>query len=142
MAKKITDEQPRVYFDCAKCPAFCCAVYERVEVHAKDLKRLARHFGVTVATAARRYTKMNGEERVLRRKPDPILGESCQFLDRATRRCTIYTARPDTCRNYPNRVRCAYFDLLQFERRQQQDQPNVIPLIKLTFPPVQGEANQ
>ncbi len=134
MAKKITDDQPRVYFDCAKCPAFCCAVYERVAVHTKDIKRLAKHFGVTVETAIKRYTRMNGDERVLRRKPDPVLGEACQFLDAQTRRCTIYHARPDTCRNYPNRVRCAYFDLLQFERRQQQDQPNVLPLIQLTFP--------
>ena len=136
--KKITDEQPRVYFDCAKCPAFCCAVYERVAVAPKDIKRLARHFGVTVETAIKRYTRMNGEERVLRRKRDPLLGEACQFLDPATRRCTIYQARPDTCRNYPGRVRCAYYDLLQFERRQQADQPNVVPVIQLTFPKEKG----
>ena len=139
MTKKITDDQPRIYFDCSKCPAFCCAVYERVAVTMRDVKRLAKHFGVTAEVAAKRYTKMNGDERVLRRKPDPIFGEACQFLDRETRRCTIYHARPETCRNYPKRSRCAYYDLLQFERRQQADQPNVIPLIQLTFPEVNEE---
>ena len=47
MGKKITDEQPRVYFDCSKCPAYCCSVYERVQVSKRDLNRLARHFGLT-----------------------------------------------------------------------------------------------
>lgn len=135
MAKKtITDDQPRVYYDCAKCPAYCCAVYERVQVTRRDLQRLARHFGVTVEQAIRRYTRMNGDERVLRRTEDHLLGEACMFLDRQTRRCTIYHARPEVCRNYPEKRRCAYYDLLQFERRQQQDNPNVIPVVHLTFP--------
>ena len=132
MPEKIADKLPRVYYDCSKCPAFCCAIYERVSVTPRDMRRLAKHFRVTVETAIKRYTKMNGDERVLRRKPDPIFGEACQFLDPETRRCTIYHVRPDTCRNYPKRSRCAYYDLLQFERRQQQDQ-NVIPLVQLTF---------
>ncbi|MCK5516299.1 MAG: YkgJ family cysteine cluster protein, partial [Desulfobulbaceae bacterium] len=25
----------------------------------------------------------------------------CLYLDQKTRRCTIYTKRPDTCRNHP-----------------------------------------
>ena len=47
----IKDEQPRVFFNCSKCPAFCCSVYERVEVTKRDLNRLARHFGVTPEVA-------------------------------------------------------------------------------------------
>ncbi|HEV7375804.1 MAG TPA: hypothetical protein VGN95_13875, partial [Pyrinomonadaceae bacterium] len=70
--KKITDEQPRIYFDCSKCPAFCCSVYERVAVNKRDINRLAKHFGVSVETATRRYTKMHSGERVLRRKKDVI----------------------------------------------------------------------
>ena len=91
MAKQtITDDQPRVYFDCSKCPGYCCSIYERVQVTKRDINRLAKHFGVSYETAYRRYTKNWEKERVLKRTPDPVLGESCQFLDpvNATARST------------------------------------------------------
>ena len=132
MAKKITDEQPRVYFDCSKCPAFCCSVYERVPVNKRDITRLAKHFGVSFETAQRRYTKMTNGERVLRRTGDEIFEETCVFLNQETRGCSVYHARPGVCREYPDRSRCAYYDLMQFERRHQDD-PNVVPLIQISF---------
>jgi Fe-S-cluster containining protein len=134
MGKKITDEQPRVYFDCSKCPAFCCSIYERVQVSKRDLNRLARYFSVTPEQAEKRYTKIDRSsgERVLRRKKDVIFEQACMFLDRETRGCTIYHARPGVCREYPDRTRCAYYDLLRFERIQQDDE-NVLPLIQITF---------
>ena len=132
MSRKITDEQPRVYFDCSKCPAYCCSIYERVAVTRRDVNRLAKYFGVSFETATKRYTKMNSGERVLRRKKDQIFGQACQFLDLETRGCTIYHGRPAVCREYPARTRCSYYDLLQFERRQQDD-PNVLPLVQITF---------
>ena len=132
MTKKVTDDQPRVYFDCSKCPAFCCAIYERVQVTKRDLNRLAKHFGVTVEVAAKRYTTMNTNERVLRRTKDPLFGEACQFLDPVTRGCTIYHARPAVCREYPARSRCSYYDVLQFERGQQDD-PKVLPIVQISF---------
>ena len=130
--KKVTDEQPRVYFDCSKCPAYCCSIYERVAVGKRDLNRLAKYFGVSVETAEKRYTKMHSGERVLRRKKDVIFAESCMFLNQETRGCGIYHARPAVCREYPARTRCSYYDLLQFERNQQDDQ-NVLPLVQITF---------
>jgi Fe-S-cluster containining protein len=141
MTKKITDEQPRVYFDCSKCPAFCCAIYERVQVTKRDINRLAKYFGLTVESATERYTKMYSGERVLRRKKDPIFGQACQFLDHETRGCTIYHARPAVCREYPDRTRCAYYDLLQFER-EQQDDINVLPLVQITFRKVEKKVVQ
>lgn len=138
MTKKITDEQPRVYFDCNKCPAFCCSIYERVQVTKRDLNRLARYFNVTVETAMKRYTKMRGDERILRRKKDTIFPETCMFLNQETRGCGIYHARPAVCREYPDRKRCVYYDVLQFERRQQDD-PDVLPLVQITFREVKKE---
>lgn len=132
MAKKITDEQPRVHFDCSKCPAFCCTVYERVAVKKRDVTRLAKHFGVSYETAERRYTKLWEGERVLRRTADEIFHETCIFLNQETRGCSVYHARPGVCREYPDRTRCAYYDLMQYERRHQND-PNVVPLIQLSF---------
>jgi predicted transcriptional regulator len=66
MAKQtVTDDQPRVYFDCAKCPGYCCAIYERVQVTKRDINRLAKHFGVSYDVAYRRYTTNWKKERVL-----------------------------------------------------------------------------
>jgi uncharacterized protein len=119
-------------YDCAKCPAYCCSIYERVQVRSADLRRLAKHFGVTVETAIKRYTTTYKRERILRRKQDPIFGQACKFLDPQTRRCTIYEARPAVCRAFPDRPRCAYYDLIEFEREIQRDQ-DVIPVVKITF---------
>lgn len=130
--KTVKDSQPRVRFDCSKCPAFCCSVYERVQTNRWDVRRLARHFGVPYETAERRYTKIVDGERVLRRVADKVLGEACMFLDQDTRRCTIYHARPGTCRAYPETTRCAYYDLMTFERRQQGDD-TVVPVVRITF---------
>lgn len=126
-------------FDCSTCPAYCCSIYERVQVTPRDIKRLARHFGVSYEVAVDRYTRLFGKERILRRKADPIFGKACGFLDGNTRRCTIYNARPLVCRQFPTTTRCAYYDLLQFER-DQQDDPDVLPLVKITFKSRNGKA--
>ena len=119
-------------YDCSNCPAYCCSVYERVQVTPRDIRRLAKHFGVTPEIAIQRYTKLYGKEKILRRKADPILGQSCAFLNLETRQCTVYDARPRVCRKFPDTSRCAYYDLLKFERRQQRDQ-DALPLVKITF---------
>jgi Fe-S-cluster containining protein len=123
-----------LHYDCQKCPAYCCSIYGRVEVKNSDLKRLARHFGVTEKEAERRFTKVVDDERVLRRKKDALLGEVCRFLDPKTRGCTIYDGRPKICREYPGKSRCAYYDVLEFERETQGD-PDVLPLFQITFRP-------
>ena len=132
MGITVTDHSTRSYFNCEKCPAYCCSIYERVQVTKRDLKRLAKHFGVTVETATLRFTKRWQKEQVLRRKKDPIFGKACHFLNPETRKCTIYHARPAVCREFPITARCAYYDLIEFER-EQQDDPDVIPLVKITF---------
>jgi Fe-S-cluster containining protein len=135
MVKTIKDDQPRTYFDCDKCPAFCCSIYERVQVTKRDITRLAKHFGVSFETARRRFTKQWEDERVLKKVEDKLFPETCMFLDQDKRGCTIYHARPNVCREYPDRARCVYYDVLQFERRQQADD-TVLPLVQITFPEV------
>src|SRR6266849_6320714 len=125
-------QAPRSYYNCSKCPAYCCSVYERVQVTKRDMKQLANYFGVDFETAVQRFTKTYNGERILRQKADPIFGKACRFLDPKTRACTIYDARPGVCREFPNRARCAYYDLLQFERSQQGDE-TVVPLVQITF---------
>jgi Fe-S-cluster containining protein len=120
------------YYNCSKCPAYCCSIYERVQVTKRDLNRLAKYFGVDFETAQRRFTTSWQGERILRRTADPIFGKSCKFLNPETRQCTIYDGRPQVCREFPERARCAYYDLLQFERSQQGDE-TVLPLVQITF---------
>jgi len=75
---------PRKYYDCSKCPAYCCS-YERIIVYKRDLIRLAKKFGVTVEDAKKRFTKVVEKEQVLRHQKDKIYGTVCMFLDRMTR---------------------------------------------------------
>jgi Fe-S-cluster containining protein len=133
LINKVPASTPRPTYDCVKCPAYCCAIYDRVQVTPRDLNRLAKHFDITPEQASERFTKLyGGKERVLRRKFDPIFGQACGFLNTETRQCTIYHARPSVCREFPVTTRCAYYDLLRFERRQQDD-VDVLPLVKITF---------
>jgi Fe-S-cluster containining protein len=122
----------KVHYDCTECPAFCCSVYERVEVTDRDLTRLAKYFGLTEKEAERKFTKKWENERILRRKKDDLFGETCRFLDDETRGCTIYEGRPTICRQYPGKEHCGYWDLWKFEQDQQGD-PEVLPVISLTF---------
>jgi Fe-S-cluster containining protein len=111
-----------IFYDCSRCPAYCCT-YARIAVTPRDIKRLARHFGIGVREAKRRFTK-RGEEKgeiVLRHQKDEHFGTACRFLDTETRRCTIYESRPTVCREFPGTVRCGYYDFLSFERNNQDD---------------------
>jgi Fe-S-cluster containining protein len=124
--------QTKLKYDCDKCIAYCCSIYDRVQVTPRDIRRLAAHFRVAPEVATQRFTKVFGKERILRRKADRLFGQACTFLDQDTRKCTIYDARPLVCHEFPTTSRCAYYDLIEFER-EQQDDPDVIPLVKITF---------
>lgn len=111
-----------VFYNCDACPAYCCT-YPRIAVSDADVRRLARHFGLSFEQARQRFTKKGEEpgERVLRHRKDTIFRTACRFLDQETRRCTVYEHRPRACRAYPGAVRCGYYDFLSFERRIQED---------------------
>ncbi|MGI8734714.1 MAG: YkgJ family cysteine cluster protein [Pyrinomonadaceae bacterium] len=128
---------PPALFDCTKCPAYCCSIYDRVQVTKRDVQRLAKHFGISYQNATLRYTRVYNNERVLRRKADPIFGLACKFLNSVTRQCGIYHARPAVCHEFPTTKRCAYYDLIEFERAQQND-PDVLPLVRITFRDASG----
>ena len=61
------------------CPAYCCSVYDRVQVTPRDIRRLAKHFSVTEEVATARFTKIYAKERVLRRKRDELFGDACNL---------------------------------------------------------------
>lgn len=121
-------------FDCTKCLGFCCSVYQAVNITTQDLKRLAEHFGISRKLALKRYTNAL----TLKRKADGLLGETCVFFDTEARRCGVYEARPQVCRDWPKpehrlegaEGRCCYYDLYQFTKRELRA-PNVLPLVQI-----------
>lgn len=116
----------RVNYSCAKCPAYCCT-YNEIEITARDIDRLARHFDLAYKDAEERFTKADPKKgvRLLRHRKDKVFESACTFLDQEKRRCTVYEARPGVCRKYPESSRCGYYDFLRFERSQQGDEEYV-----------------
>ena len=115
----------RQKYDCLKCPGYCCS-YPVIEVKDRDAVRIARHFELPLEKAEKKYFKAaHGHKRVMRRKKDTLYGKICQFFDTAARRCTIYEARPSTCRKFPGEGHCGYYDFLKFERDGQEDETYV-----------------
>ena len=113
-------------FNCFNCPAYCCS-YPRIEVKKRDLVRLAKHFEISVEAARKKFLK-RGEDKdewILRHQQDEYYGTVCRFLDTDSRQCTIHTARPQICRDYPGGRRCGYYDFLSFERRALEDPEHV-----------------
>ena len=121
---------PRNQYDCTMCPGYCCS-YPRIEVKDADVKRLAKHFDLSVEQAARKFTRIyksdDGPERILRHHKDEVYGTICRFFDRKQRHCTVYQARPAVCRQYPNGTTCGYYTFIKFERKHQDD-PDFIQL--------------
>jgi Fe-S-cluster containining protein len=115
-----------IFYSCERCPAYCCS-YPQIVVSERDIARLAKHLGIDVPKARRTLTKKGEKagERVLRHRKDDTFGTACRFLDRETRGCTVYSARPRICRQFPGARRCGYYDFLSFERRVLEDPEHV-----------------
>jgi Fe-S-cluster containining protein len=117
-------------YDCSKCPGYCCS-YHIIPVKESDLKRLAKHFKVSLAEAKKKFVTPGRKEDAkdgpykLRRKADEHFGKICRFFDTDARRCTIYTARPYICRAYPT-GKCGYYEFLKIERHTQDDQDLIV----------------
>ncbi len=109
-------------YNCLKCVAYCCS-YAHIPVKDSDLKRLAKHHGVSESVAEKKFTKKGDKlnPRVLRHTADEHFVASCMFLDKEKRTCTIYEARPKICREFPVQKRCGYYEFLKFERENQDD---------------------
>ena len=113
-------------FHCERCPAYCCS-YPVIEVTKTDLRRLAKHLAISVEKVAKKFTKKDAgrKKRIMRHRKDEHFGSVCRFLDRETRSCTVYQARPQICRDFPGTRRCGYYDFLTFERTLLKDRDHV-----------------
>ena len=87
-------DHPRL--DCLKCPSLCCRMAGYVHVTREDIRRLAKHLGLTVAAFEAKHileVTRKGEKRIKSGY------KSCQFLTE-DRLCGVYAARPKDCRGY------------------------------------------
>ncbi len=98
--RKIDETVQQVYgqvcrqIDCTAC-ANCCREMQPVLIPA-DIKRLARHTGMTVKAFSSRFLKMapgGGPGLIFRSRPCPFLTDN---------RCAVYENRPRDCRSYPH----------------------------------------
>lgn len=128
----VINRERKKEYDCLACLGFCCSIYENVAITRRDLGRLARHFKMKVKKFLKEFTRGDG---TLKRKEDPLLGETCIFFDTEQRCCGVYEARPAICREWPKpqhrlpgaENRCCYFDVYQFAQRELA--PNAVPVI-------------
>lgn len=94
---KAIAEETEASIDCTVC-ANCCRV-ATTQISERDEERLARHLGMKNGEFLRTYTIQTHEEgRVLKRNEN-----GCVFLDGTL--CSVYDARPDTCRLFPHLVK-------------------------------------
>ncbi len=95
--------------NCSSCQATCCQM--PVEIRKEDVLRLGiateDEFNHSIKKVARKLEqagviqsyRAGSELFMLTQKSNG----DCYFLDSKTRLCTVYEARPDTCRGFPDR---------------------------------------
>jgi Fe-S-cluster containining protein len=107
--------------DCRAC-ANCCRVAE-TDVTGRDILRLSKYLGIKPDRFIEQYTTTSAFEQnepILRRRET-----GCIFLEGND--CSIYDARPDTCRDFPHLIRGAG----SFESRMWQmiDRATYCPIV-------------
>ena len=98
---------------CNYCPGYCCYRLKgsTLFITAEDINRLGRHFGISDGEVRKRY--LEGKNTFKTRDDG-----SCLFLSNARmiKRCSVHTARPRQCRDFPYDAPCPYLlraDLLE-----------------------------
>ena len=77
----------RQHFVCRRCGA-CCTIFDGVKLSETEMKS----FGVTKNEWHDAFTQIEGTY---------YMKEPCRYHNPKTAECTIYSKRPETCRNFP-----------------------------------------
>ena len=92
---------------CNYCPGFCCYRLPGsiLFVTGIDINRIARHFGMSDGEVRKKYIEGRNTFKV---KKDG----SCIFLidGKIAKRCSIHTASPQQCQDFPYDAPCPYLD--------------------------------
>jgi len=92
IAEEVEDQ-----IDCTTC-ANCCRV-ATVELHERDVEKLARFLRISTGQFMREYTQETKDEGVILKRTE----QGCVFL--SGNDCTVYDVRPTTCESFPHMVR-------------------------------------
>jgi hypothetical protein len=84
-------------FECTQCGLCCSGAPGFVWVDAKEIGAMARLMELDVDAFERKFVRQVGPDKSLVEYP----GGDCILLDPATRKCTVYSARPIQCRTWP-----------------------------------------
>jgi Fe-S-cluster containining protein len=92
---------------CKYCPGYCCYRLKGSTLYldATDINRIARFFCITDGEVRKKY--IEGKNTIMVKKDG-----SCIFLsDKKMRaRCSIHTARPLQCQQFPYEKPCPYLE--------------------------------
>jgi Fe-S-cluster containining protein len=77
---------------CNRCGE-CCRQIPIVEIEQDDVSRMASYLGMDAVEFSIKYVNADGERFYLKNSP-------CSFLTKANK-CSIYPARPQSCRSFP-----------------------------------------
>lgn len=103
MAKQeaMDNEQPWFHeglrFECTGCGDCCTGAPGYVWVNQEEIAALAARIGVDIDDFERKYVRHVG----IRKSLVEFANGDCVFFDGATRRCTVYEARPRQCKTWP-----------------------------------------
>jgi Fe-S-cluster containining protein len=90
--------QAGLRFECTQCGKCCTSrgEYDHLYLNDEEVTRIARYLRMVPMEFRQQYTFVDeyGWTQL-------FLDERCVFLDPATRRCTVYPARPAQCRTFP-----------------------------------------
>jgi Fe-S-cluster containining protein len=94
--KKISQEV-QDQFDCTQC-ANCCKV-ATVDPSERDVEKMARFLRISREKFLREYTTLDEDGKTILKRNE----QGCIFLSGTE--CTIYEARPRTCRDFPHLIK-------------------------------------
>src|SRR3990172_7081258 len=101
MSRTDTKQEPwfqdGLRFQCTECGDCCTGAPGYVWVGRDEIAELAEHLGVSVADFERKYVRRVGSRKSL----IEYANGDCVFFDGASRKCTVYQARPLQCRTWP-----------------------------------------
>lgn len=89
--------QDGLAFQCTGCGNCCSGDPGVVWVSKEEVLQIAQYVGLTETEMRLRHTRRVGRQVSLTEREDG----DCSFLDKETRRCTIYPVRPVQCRTWP-----------------------------------------
>ncbi len=88
---------PGLSFECTQCGNCCTGNPGVVWVTDAEIHALAELRQQTYGEILIHHTRLVGSRRTL----TEFANGDCTFFDGQTRRCTVYAARPEQCRNWP-----------------------------------------